>query len=510
MLNRIPKSMQSKNKISEFDAAVKYKISPFLLRKFTSYSPKKDGKKLKFTEENDIYYFEESELIDFDLYLHRPWPHKENEKPTIPDYIKAEIKKEAEYRCPICRTTAGELAHINPVSKTFNNHPHNLIYLCPTHHTAYDFGHKYANVDKEEVLIHKKALQTFQATLWGLQRKSVESYFFLINKIGRVIDLEEQFLKLNLKVNFDSTYDEITSKVESVEKSVENTSLFKEFVRKSRESKSSNDFLELKIELESKFNEGAERVNCALCNGKGWTDHFETCPPCGGEGKIAEEQLSNIDFSIYDLVNCKLCKGKGWTDHFETCPPCGGEGKITEEQISNIDFSIYDFVDCKLCDGKGWTDHFEICPPCGGEGKITEEQLSNIDFSVYDLVDCKLCDGKGYTNHFETCPPCGGEGKITEDQLRNIDFSVYDLVDCKLCDGKGYTNHFETCPPCSGGGKLTEEQISNIDFSIYDLVNCKLCDGRGWSDRFETCPPCGGEGKLTEEQISNLDFSIYK
>ena len=47
---------------------------------------------------------------------------------------------EANGACAICQAHGDtcEAAHLDPVSKSKNNHPENLLWLCSNHHTAYD------------------------------------------------------------------------------------------------------------------------------------------------------------------------------------------------------------------------------------------------------------------------------------------------------------------------------------------------------------------------------------
>ena len=418
------------NLISEFDAAQLVKISPNLLRWFTSYSPKKDGRKLKSEVIEGVYYFDKKELLEFDSYLHLPWPKAPTaQRPTIPAGIALEVNTECFYRCPICNTTIGELAHIKAVSKSYDNHPHNLIYLCPDHHTLYDYGYKYYNIPEEDINAHKKARLSFQALLWDKQNKIVADYLSVINKIGRVLDLEKTIVNdLNQK-NFEELFVSILKKIDKVKSKTAKSEKVVAIIE-SVNSKRTNDprtdainFLSVLPALKKEYSNDSGLVECSLCHSKGSTSYFEVCPACGGEGYVDKD--ITIDYSIYEIEDCPLCEGKGRTADFETCPPCHGDGTLTKEQIENIDFSIYEMEDCPLCEGKGRTTEFETCPPCHGEGKLTREQIDNIDFSIYEMEDCPLCEGKGRTAEFETCPPCHGEGKLTKQQIEDIDFGEF-------------------------------------------------------------------------------------
>jgi hypothetical protein len=506
--------MTSSTLISEFEAAQEIKISPTLLRWFTSYAPKQDGRKLNFTNKDGVYYYDKKELLDFNAFLHLPWakPAK-GTRPTIPAGIEMEIKTESHYRCPLCNTNIGELAHIKPVSKTFDNHPHNLIFLCPNHHTVYDFGYKYDNISEDEILTHKKAIQSFQSLTWGLQSKIVVTYLSLINKIGRVKELETTLFNCNLEVDFEKILVSILDKIDTLKTENNEDEKIEKLIKsvipkdKTNTSQTAYSFLSIRDEIKSEYKQDTNLTECPLCNSKGYTNEFDTCPVCVGEGYI--DKYLDLDISIYEFENCLLCDGKGWTSDFENCPPCNGNGKLTKEQIDDIDFSVYEMENCPLCKGKGWTSDFENCPPCSGNGKLTKEQIDDIDFSVYEMENCPLCKGKGWTSDFENCPPCNGNSKLTKEQIDDIDFSVYEMENCPLCKGKGRTSDFENCPPCNGNGKLTKEQIDDIDFSVYEIENCPLCKGEGYTHKYDDCPPCNGTGKLTRQQIDNIYFDEY-
>jgi HNH endonuclease len=56
-----------------------------------------------------------------------------------------------------------EAAHLDPVAKSFNNHPENLLWLCSNQHTAYDKGlYGPRQEDADFVLGFKISLLLFQ------------------------------------------------------------------------------------------------------------------------------------------------------------------------------------------------------------------------------------------------------------------------------------------------------------------------------------------------------------
>lgn len=415
--------------LSEFDAAQLVKISPTLLRWFTTYAAKDDGRKLKCTKTDGIYYYEEEELLDFNTYLHLPWKKPTNgQRPTVPAGITNEIKTESHYRCPICNTNAGEVAHIKPVSKTLDNHPHNLIYLCPNHHTLYDFGYKVNNIEETDIIIHKNAIQSFQSARWSLQSQTVFGYLSLIHTIGRIKELESVLLNVDSQPEFEKLLSSILDKFKLLTKNKPSSNINKIIesatpANSSSSSETAYSLLSVKEEIESEYRSNNQVIPCPVCQRKGFTSLYDTCPACAGEGYIDKD--ITIDFSAFIEQDCPLCNGKGRTDYFDVCPPCGGEGRITKERVDSTDFSDYDLADCPVCKGRGRTDYFEECPPCGGDGKLTKETIANTDFSVFELQNCPLCKGRGQTNNYDSCPACSGEGKLTTQQIENTDFSDY-------------------------------------------------------------------------------------
>ena len=66
--------------LSEYEAAKLVKISPLLLKWFTSYAPKGDGKKLAFEDKDGIYHYRKSVLLDFCMTLLNQFKKREDFK----------------------------------------------------------------------------------------------------------------------------------------------------------------------------------------------------------------------------------------------------------------------------------------------------------------------------------------------------------------------------------------------------------------------------------------------
>jgi len=138
------------------EAAYSLNMTVKLLKWLTMYSPKNDGRKLL---ESKPGQFEESELKDFNQYLHGSWDNR-----NIPKEIVRELKREAHGLCGNCKEHSSNLdgAHIDRKGieiPHYCQHPHNLILLCPTCHRRYDDIHdKFVTNDlihtNKEKLIH--------------------------------------------------------------------------------------------------------------------------------------------------------------------------------------------------------------------------------------------------------------------------------------------------------------------------------------------------------------------
>lgn len=160
--------------ISEYEAASITHMSPDLLRWLTSHAPKSGlARKLKVTrKESDIFFFDRVEVLAFDAWLKQPWPRKNGKRPGIPTGIRREVKKEANGSCAICQghKDTCEAAHLDPIAKSDNNHPENLLWLCGNHHTAYDNGLFGPTEDEFEFVAgFKTSLRRYKVMLWRMQ-----------------------------------------------------------------------------------------------------------------------------------------------------------------------------------------------------------------------------------------------------------------------------------------------------------------------------------------------------
>lgn len=480
-----------KNLINEYEAALRFDLSPALLRWITANGIV-DKTKLKHEEHDEIYYYDQEELAKLNKKMEGKWPKTEKgQRPNIPSGIKREIKQEARFTCPACNKSHGEIAHIDGVSATHCNHPKNLIFLCPDHHTEYDNALIPSNIDRDEVLTLKEGLKIFQRQIWRIKGNLIGTYLAGLNSAISLLGIHEDVRKSIPEKEFEGTL----QKIANITASHATTKCI-------RRNLNNSNYIE--AEIESYIENNQENI-CPLCEGHGKTSFYYLCPVCLGDGEIDSEAKDRIDLSVYRMVDCLLCSGSGLHDDVD-CPGCRGEGQVSQGFCDNHDWTMYDLIDCELCDGSGKHDG-DDCPPCGGEGKVSQGFSESHDWSRYNLIDCELCGGSG-KHEGADCPPCGGEGKVSQGFSENHDWSRYDLVDCKLCGGSGKYEG-DDCPPCDGEGTVPQGFYEIHDWSGYELVNCMLCSGTGTQYDYD-CPPCDGTGQVTQGFYEYHDWSRYE
>ncbi|MDH6017702.1 HNH endonuclease [Vibrio splendidus] len=425
-----------KGLLNEYEAALKFDLSPTLLRWLTSYSVV-DKQKLEFKVKHDVYYYKIDDLTVINQKMEGKWPKtKKGKRPSVPSGIKDEIKSEARHACPVCNRSHGEIAHIDPVAATHCNHPKNLIYLCPNHHTEYDNALIPSNVNRNDVLSLKKSLQIFQRAIWKIKGELIQSYLGALNSAISLLNVHEQIKDIIPESDFEETLADISK-------------LSQNFSSDGNDKFDFKNIDTLKYKAKSYIEENKDDI-CPLCSGNGFTDYYDSCPVCLGDGEIAQERLKVLDLSIYDLVDCKLCDGSGVHDG-DDCRGCGGDRQVSQYFYDSHDWSMYDLVDCKLCDGSGVHDG-DDCRGCGGDRQVSQYFYDTHDWSMYDLVDCKLCDGSG-VHDGDDCLGCGGDRQVSQHFYDTHDWSMYDLVDCKACNGSGVDNG-DDCRLCCGERKI--------------------------------------------------------
>lgn len=496
----------SKTKLcTQYEAACITGLSPELLIWLTSYAAKTGiSRKLKIVKnDNDAYFFEEKELLEFNEWLKAPWPHKDGKRPSIPISIRREIKNEANGECAICHghKDTCEAAHIDPVHKSHNNHPENLLWLCSNHHTAYDGGLFFGpnGEDKEFVIDFKRVLHRYKLLLWRTQHEVSQK---LLTVLQDCDGLARQLKKAKTEDQVKAVEKIATATLESlpalapVSRSDPKYQSYKSIAKSIQSlSEDSHDATALRLEkaheIRVEYTSAYGFVKCPLCRGGGLHDGVD-CPVCQGDREIEEGIVDQIDLSMFDKVDCPVCEGCGKFEGNDDCPVCGGNAQMDRRYAEWVDVTDYQKVSCPLCNGS--TRHRgEECPHCHGEGEFERRYINNFDINDYSEVKCPLCAGEGhYENH--DCPECHGDKMIERRFAALIDLDRYSKVDCPVCDGKGSRNGND-CPVCDGNAQIDRHYLDRIDVRGYDLVKCPACKGKGHAHG-EDCRTCGGDRKI--------------
>lgn len=494
-------SPKPNDELNEYEAAALVGLSPKLLRWLAGHAPKQDtDRKLQVRTEGERIFIGQKELLGFNAWLKVAWPSKGSTRPPVPTGIRREIQDEASGECAICLKNGNscEAAHIDPVAKSKNNHPENLIWLCANHHTKFDHGGFGPSSEaKDFVTAFKVSLTYYRRSIWQLQAEITGRLFTVLkacdslnsqlaaaqtpDQVAAVKALAKKALGQVGKMAPTSKLDPDYAAFQAMEHK------FKALAKSSVTPKNVGAALKLASSVKAEFATRAGYVACPLCKGKG---HYknEDCPACGGEGELRETEIRLLDLDRYTEVTCPLCEGAG-NFRGKDCPPCGGEGELERRYAEQVDPHEWDEVDCSLCNGSGRRNGAD-CPVCGGEGSLERHQVDQIDLQDYALVDCPLCEGKGKFRG-EDCPECNGERRMERRYADQVDVRNYESQECFICDGSGEW-HNMTCRACGGEGLLERWQADRIDRSDYKMVTCPKCQrhNRDW------CRTCGGEGEI--------------
>lgn len=473
--------------LTEIEAAIRVRMSPALLRWFTSYAPKHGiDRKLKYTKKGEEYFYDSDELDGFNAFLQERWPiPKGQTRPPVPEGIQREIKIEANHKCAFCEYIAhGEGAHIDAVAKSGCNHPHNLIWTCPNHHTEYDHGLKVATVVKaDHVKVMKEMLQDAKLRHLQIEYRAVAGLIALI----------EELEKIKAYLN-NPEFADIKQSLEAVAQHV----------------------LNVVAEQAAKSEKADKKSKTAplSANYKGYLKQIAgLIPASNSPAKTSVEKIVEVVVEATDeylerdrLAKCPLCKGSGVHNRFG-CHICAGEGTVSADAMDEIDLRPYKQVDCPLCEGSGTHNRFE-CPVCHGVGTVDQGALDEIDTRPYKQTECPLCEGSGTHNKFD-CPVCHGVGTIDRRDEAEIDLCPFKQVDCPLCEGKGTRKGGFECSVCRGVGTIDRRSEDDLDLSPFKQVECPLCVGSRRHKGGE-CPVCRGDGEIDRGYADNIDLDMFR
>lgn len=513
--------MAKKKKLSEYEAACVTGMSPELLRWLTSNAPKAGIKrKLKVAKikkvadiKGDTYFFEENELLDFNNWLKKPWPHKEGKRPHVPTGIRREIINEANGECAICHghKDTCEAAHLDPVHKSNNNHPENLLWLCTNHHTAYDGGLFGPDKDNAEFVVDfKRVLHRYKLTLWRTQHEISHTLLTVLEdcdgiakqlKAAKTVEQTKAVEKIA-----KATLDKLP-KLAPVSKKDPKYAAYKsisaDVASLTKDKGSVSKRLAKAHDLRREYVAAYGFVACPLCKGSGRHEGTD-CPVCNGDREIEERLADRVDVSAYEKVDCPLCEGSG---NFEgnACPVCGGDAEMDRRHAERVDVRDYEKVDCPLCEGT--TKHNgNDCPVCGGNGEIDRRHVDQVDLREFKTANCPLCKGMGRYEGRD-CPECGGQGEMERRFAERVDLGDYAKVDCPVCHGKWRRNG-DDCPACSGEAQIDRRDLDRIDVGDYRLVKCPVCKGKRHFHG-DDCRACGGEGEVERRHAEMIDPKEY-
>jgi DnaJ-class molecular chaperone len=496
--------------LTEIEAAILVRMSPDLLRWFTGHAPKHgETRKLPCEIKDGEYFYREADLLDFDRYLREPWPVPEKSpRPGIPAGISRELITEANHKCAFCdHSLHGEGAHIDPVHKSRCNHPHNLIWSCPNHHTEYDRGQKIkTDLSRDQVALVKEMLLMGRLRIWRVELRTIAGYLSAIEALDEFVrTLTRKGGDELLQTLLPQAQALLRATVDSAAKTKAASAVEKNFVRRISALPTAGSREELREAVSAAGDAKEEYLAdsglsaCPLCHGSGEHNRFR-CPVCQGDGTVPEEIAEEIDLRAFRQVSCPVCKGTAVHNRAE-CLACLGVGTIDRAREENFDLRPYRQVSCPVC--YGFEDrHGAECVICLGVGTIDEGRAENLDLRPFRQAECPLCRGTGTYNRGE-CPECRSTGKVDAGRAENIDLRRYALVDCPVCHGSGVHRRFD-CHPCKGTGKIPEAMIEQIDTSLYEPVECPRCHGKG-EFRGRECPFCRGIGTVDVGAAENYD-----
>ena len=516
--------------LNKIEAAMKLGVSVELIDYFTQYSPK-PGENTKLiaikTELGEMY--DKANLIVFNNYLNSPWPlTKEGNRPPIPGPIKEDIKRESHYSCAICGfMDNGEVAHIEAVAKTQNNGPENLIFLCPNHHTKYDYGYKLnSNITIEEVRAAKLIKRNSRLRILKYEANATKYLLRIIKFLKQLDDklknennqnliaiyltemreLTQLIPELAEKSHDQSAKDEFATETEKIlsEKAPELTKFANNEAIKNSE-KNLRSAVGSIVSHTSKIIIDIDEVDCPHCGGSGQTGLVgDLCAYCGGSCVVSQEKHDEYDPDEIDEVPCPRCGGSGRTGLVgDLCAYCGGSCVVSQEKHDEYDPDEIDEVPCPHCGGSGRTGLVgDLCAYCGGSCVVSQEKHDEYDPDEIDEVPCPRCGGSGRTGLVgDLCAYCGGSCVVSQEKHDEYDPDEIDEVPCPRCGGSGQTGLVgDLCAYCGGSCVVSQEKHDEYDPDEIDEVPCPHCGGSGQTGRVgNVCKLCKGSCVVSHE-----------
>ncbi|WAC20898.1 hypothetical protein OVA24_05820 [Luteolibacter sp. SL250] len=520
--------------LSLIESAVKVGYSIKLLQYLMKECPKhKESRVLPCRVIDGDPFIEEKELLAYQRYLNERWPIPNGKtRPPMRKAIADDVKSESHYGCAICGNgNHGEVAHIHAAADGACNGPDNLIYLCPNHHTAYDYGHKVAaNIRREVVDAAKTMKRDSRRRILRHELNAAKAMFGLIQRIKKILDQLGKEKELDLR--------EVgVTEMRLLMAEVTNAS-----VKASEAAQKDQDHTEVELELtkiapkiaalagigeastsESGLREAATEVvavsnkviidlgeiECPHCEGAGqYGMGGSYCSFCGGSCYVSTDLAEGYDPNDIDEVACPRCEGHcqtGWVG--DLCAYCKGDGYVTTDEADDYDPEEIDEIECPHCEGSGKMGLAgSLCSVCGGSCFVRREFAASYDEAEIDEVACPKCDGSGTMGRVGSyCSYCKGDCCVSREEFDAYDPEDDDEFDCPRCNGSGLTGLVGSfCSYCKGECVVSKEELDDYDHEKIDEVDCPHCEGAGqtgWAGSY--CRYCKGECVVSQSKFDD-------
>ena len=507
------------------EAAIKSGFSVELIDGLTNRCPKPgDDRVLEASNIDGTIHVREADLDGYLVYLRSPWPLPAGgNRPRIPDAIARDVREEAHHSCAICGDlNKGELAHIDPVAKTLNNSPDNLLLLCPNHHTEYDYGYKpSSNVTREVVLAAKQMKRASRRRMLRYEGNVAATLRAVLQAVRTVTSTvkteEDDDLRATYITELQSLLDAIPALSQEAQDAASRDEAFAEEEAAlvaaapkllAATQGAAAEALSPQLAAGSVISASRDvivldEVACPHCSSRGTIGLMgQLCAFCRGDQWVTELHASRYDRDAIDEVPCPHCNGAGMTGlRSALCSYCGGDQVVSTEKADGYDRDAIDEVPCPHCNGAGMTGlRSALCSYCGGDQVVSTEKADGYDRDAIDEVPCPHCDGAGMTGlRSALCSYCDGDRVVSAKKADGYDRDAIDEVPCPHCDGAGMTGlRSALCSYCDGDRVVSTKKADGYNPDAIDEVPCPRCTGAGTTGLGGAlCPLCRGDRVVT-------------
>ncbi len=516
--------------LSLIETAMELGFSPELVAALTKKCPKPgESRRLPAKKLDGQPVYVQRDVEAYRDYLHNPWslPPK-GTRPHIPKCIADDVKAEAHFMCAICGfMDNGELAHIDPVRETLDNSPDNLIFLCPNHHTKYDYGFApSSNVSRIVVLAAKEMKRASRLRILRHEANACAALRALLDTARRIEartkatddegmravyttelrNLLSGIPELSAKANEASNKDQNLSDIDKlIAEKAPNLSRLSVFPGTSAQATDAAVRSAAKSVVEAA--EGAildlDEVDCPHCGGRGQTGlSSKLCIYCKGDCVVSEAKALQYDVEDLDEVDCPHCGGQGQTGLAASlCTYCKGDCTVSHEKADSYRRDEIDEVDCQHCAGTGQTGFAgAVCAYCKGDCTVSHAKAAAYRPEAIDEVECPHCRGSGQTGMAgAVCSYCKGDCVVSQQKAAAYRPEDLDEQDCPHCAGAGQTGSAgKVCVFCKGDCVVSAKKAARYDPDAIDEVACPHCGGTGQTGLSgKVCGLCKGDHVVT-------------